>query len=441
MSDDFEDLLKRWLRDRAGNDRSALQALAGNVAAFPPRRQRRIGPLASLAASIAVLLGLLVLASPRLEGLGGDASPSAGESHGAVLPGGPEPYVNVHDARLGQCFGTPEDMEFVFEMAHATDYRSYLPRMGLSPELDVEDPAFVVVYRDGWHGPVSGGVPGAERQSPTPGLRFVCVLVSGGDPNLYSDVDIAGLTVAVAAGESHGSSASTHDPNLIPIWAVNLAGQLDCDGPVASLGGEYPESFGGPDALSHTSDAALGLFLGPSNPFASLPTAGFTRLHAEPRWASFGHLVVGRAKAIILVTDTMGGPGWHVVGLRACDASEFDPVVPLTFPVTIWTDTSGNRISTEKIRSNPGPGHCGWESAIWLKVADALYIRDPQGVMAEWTTTSFAMDAQLPRSAIDSGYRTGESSLWLDPDGDAYVVSGDRVERWPRSIDPLIACR
>ena len=73
MSDDFEDLLKRWLRDRAGNDRSALQALAGNVAALPPRRPNRTRPLA-VAASIIVLLGLLAFALPRFSGVGTEAT-------------------------------------------------------------------------------------------------------------------------------------------------------------------------------------------------------------------------------------------------------------------------------------------------------------------------------------------------------------------------------
>jgi hypothetical protein len=324
MSDDFEDLLKRWLRDRAGNDRSALQALAGNVAALPPRRQRRLGPLVSLAASVAVLLGLLVFASPRFGGVGNEASPDAGSS----------------------------------------------------PSEKSTEPA-----------------------------------------------------------------ASNVPPNLIPMWAVNLAGQLDCDGPVARIGGESPESFGGPDTLNNSADDALAVFLGPSNPFASIPTAGYTQLHAEPHWASFGHLVDGRPKAIVLLTDTTEhGPGWQVAGLRACDASEFDPTVPLTFPVTIWTDELGNRISTETIRSMPGPGHCGWDSVTWLRVEETVYFRDPQGVMAEWTATSFALNAQLPPSAIDSGYRSGGGSLWLDPGRDAYVVSADRVERWPRSSDPLIGC-
>jgi hypothetical protein len=112
----------------------------------------------------------------------------------------------------------------------------------------------------------------------------------------------------------------------------------------------------------------------------------------------------------------------------------------LTFPVTVWTDTAGNRVSTETIRSIAGPGHCGWDSATWLHVDGALYFRDPTGVMAEWTATAFEADASLPPTATDTGYRSGDIALWLDPGGDAYVVLPDRIERWPRSLDPLIGC-
>ena len=104
MSDDFEEILKRWLRDRAGNDRSALQAMAGNVAALPPRRRRRPSALLPLAASIVVVVGLLAVLMSRQTGVGTGATPTPAETPaGPVLPGGPEAYAG--DPRLAQCFG------------------------------------------------------------------------------------------------------------------------------------------------------------------------------------------------------------------------------------------------------------------------------------------------------------------------------------------------
>lgn len=449
MSDEFEENLKRWLRDRAGNDGSAIQALTAGVAGLPPRRRRWASSVLAAAASIVVVVGLIVVLAPRLGGVGNAPTATPDQTTpGSTLPGGPDAFAG--DPRLRQCYGTPADMEFVFEMGHARDYRAYLPRMGLSPELDVDNAAFAVVYRDGWAGVARSGGQGSDPASPTPGRRFVCVLVAGGDPNLYSDVDIDGLTVAITPNATT-SSDPTADPTVptsppttaepAPAWVADLAGQLGCDGPVASLGGEYPATPGRPDPGGTTPETALTLFLGPDNPFASLPRAGFFRLNAAPHWASFGHIVSGRVKAIVLLSDTTDfGAMWTVVALRACDASEFDPNIPLTFPVTIWTDTSGERISTETVRSGPGSANCGSDAAIFLTVEDALYFRDPDGVMGEWTTTSFDGDAKLPATATDTGYRTGEASLWLDPGGDAYFVLPGRVERWPRSIEPMRGC-
>ena len=205
------------------------------------------------------------------------------------------------------------------------------------------------------------------------------------------------------------------------------------------LGGEIDE-LGAMHAGGETPQAALAAFLGPSNMFASLPTAGYTLLHEEGHWASFVHVHGGLKTIIVLSDDTELGPGWAVVGLRACDASEFDPAVPLTFPVTIWTDVNGDPVSTELVRSNPGPEHCGWHLAIFLNVDDGLFFRDPEGVMSQWTTTTFAIVDSIPATAVDSGYRSGDTVLWLDPGADAYVVTDERIERWPRSTDPIIAC-
>jgi hypothetical protein len=77
---------------------------------------------------------------------------------------------------------------------------------------------------------------------------------------------------------------------------------------------------------------------------------------------------------------------------------------------------------------------------VFLNVGGELYLRDPRNVMAQWTKTHFDTDTTVSRRAVDSGYRSGKWSLWLDPSGDAYLVSKDRTERWPRSTDPFVGC-
>jgi hypothetical protein len=225
-----------------------------------------------------------------------------------------------------------------------------------------------------------------------------------------------------------------------PEWTVDLAGQLQCDGPIPRLGGEVPDGQE-IEALGPTAQDALEVFLGPSNPYASLPTTGFVSRHVDPHWVDFGYAVGGRTKTIIVLSDTsIYGPGWTVMGLRSCDASEFGPTTPLTFPVTIWTDSNGDRVSTETIRSHPGPAHCGHEDAIWLTVDGQLFFRDPKHVMADWERSRFDADVTLPSRARDTGYRNGDLALWIDPKGDAYVVGPSRTERWPRSTDPQLGC-
>ena len=207
MSDDFEDLLRRWLRDRAGTDRSTLRVLAGNVAALPPRRPpRRMLPLV---ASITLLVVALALAVPRFGGVGTegtlDSTPTVDTSVDPILPGGPEAFAD--DPRLATCsIGLPSDMQYAFEIARGRDYRRYIPAMLRSPELEVDDAVLVIVYREGFR-PITSGALGGAPSSPRPGHRTVCAVVHG-ERSVYSDVDITGLTIDVTPSSPRPSARS-----------------------------------------------------------------------------------------------------------------------------------------------------------------------------------------------------------------------------------------
>lgn len=87
MSDPFESLLERWLRERGRPDRDALAALAGHVAVLPPRHARPRRPLLA-AATIVVVLIAIVASLPRTgqTGVGADASPSVAAATPSPVP-------------------------------------------------------------------------------------------------------------------------------------------------------------------------------------------------------------------------------------------------------------------------------------------------------------------------------------------------------------------
>jgi len=456
-SDPFEAEVVDWLAARGRATAGEVHDVADRIDALPARAGRARSWLAA-AAVVVVALGIGAVILGRIPAIGlGKPTP-------------PDPAAFAGDPRLARCFGATVDTALeVFELQHARDYRGHLPAMGLSPELDVDAPAFVGVFRNpppiGRLGaaPAPGATPGPETTN-EPGHHDVCFLV-GPDPttagaNLYSDVDTTGLT-AVLPG-TLASTVPESSPTLpprqtdptepsqtpkptIPVaptpdWAIDLRGQLACEGPVLGMGGEIPD-VGSTEAYGPTATEALETFVGPGNPYASLPTTGYEPRHLEPHWAEFAYAVDGKTKTVIVLSaTTLFGPGWTVMGLRSCDASEFDPSTPLTFPVTVWTTAAGHRVQTETIRSHPGPAHCGEEDAIWLYVAGQLFFRDPRHVMADWERTPFDADATKPSRARDSGFRNGDQELWIDPEGDAYLVGPDRTERWPRSTDPQLGC-
>jgi len=456
--DPFEVEVIEWLADRGRISADEVRDVADRIGDLPGRVSRIRSWLAA-AAVVVVALGLGAVILGRVPAIG----------TGRTEP--PDPAAFSGDPRLARCFGaTTATALDVFEMQHAWDYRRHLPAMGLAPELDVDEPAFVVVFRDpplvGLLGaPPSPGTSAAPGASNAPGHHDVCILVGPdaetAQPNLYGDVDIAGLIAVLPEGTAaaDGSVVPTTDPPRRtdptepsqsppptppvapqPDWAIDLKGQLDCEGPVLGMGGEIPEGAS-IESYGPTAEEALAVFLGPSNPYASLPTTGYEPRHLEPHWAEFAYAAGGRTKTVIVLSDTTPyARGWAVMGLRSCDPSEFDPSTPLTFPVTVWTDADGRRVATDRIRSHPGPAHCGHADAIWLYVGDQLFFRDPKKVMATWEQTPFSADATKPSGARDTGFRNGDQELWIDPRGDAYLVGPDRTERWPRSADPQLGC-
>jgi len=220
-----------------------------------------------------------------------------------------------------------------------------------------------------------------------------------------------------------------------PAWTAALAGQLQCDGPPAGLGGETGEVAaldGAPDPASAVESLLA------AGDYAALPRRGFTPRERDDHWGRFVYEVDDRVKSVLILTDAPPGipsGSWYVVGLRACDPSEFDPADGLNFDIEIWRDSADRPVPTTVVHSIVGPGHCGWDTTTWLTLRGETYIRDPQGVMEELTDGSFAANVMLPADAVPTGYHSGPSKLFTALDGrSVYLVAPDRAERWPRAV-------
>jgi hypothetical protein len=442
MSDEFEDLLKRWLRERGGTDRSAIQALAGNVAALPPRNQRRPSQLATAAAVLVALgLGVFFLV-PRSGGVTAPAGPTGGTSPSAASPVPPDPAAFAGDPRLARCVASVLTALDVFEMAHARDYRLYLPAMLLAPELDVDDPAFVVVYRGQNPVPYTGPSGVGPRPSLAPGHHDMCVLV-GPDAvtavlNNYDDVDTTGLTVDVVSAEPSGptgtatpteppSGQTTPEPG--PSWAGDARAVLQCDGPPSELSVEGTV----PGAGAADARRALDAYLARIGQFRlAFPTDSFVEIDSVGSWTLYGYRVGERTRAAVVLERSPAG-GWSVAKIAACDPSEFDPTTPLGIPITIWTGPGGSAVPTTMIREVTD---C--YGGTQLTVNGRLYVWDNGHAGAYDPATlegTFQTTPLIPSAALLTAFSEGARQLYFAPDGSAaYVETPTGVQRWPHVI-------
>ncbi len=430
MTDDLDRRLGELLADQGRPDPSVVGALLDGIGRLPRRRAHRWLPAAAVGAIALIGLAGIIALRPST-GLGGPPLP-------------PDPAAFAGDPRMTACYAGAGEVEAAFEMRHARDYQRHLPGMLRSPELEVDDPAFVVIFV----GEVS-----LPRIGPASGDgQIVCVLV-GDTPNVYVGVDTTGLQATVPiAGDDPGpaspppvataTATAAAGPTVepAPAWVVDLAGQLECDGRLVDVGMEVPTDIGPMDPGATPEEALEHLLTGA---YVWLPAGGFERPQIDGTWALHRYVVGGRLKVIAVSTNRFPGipeeVGWEVVGMRACDPAEFDARDGLTDATTLWLSADDVVVPTGRIFSRPGPGHCGWEDVTFLHFEDQLYLRDPKGVLADSTIGRFDPDIALPAEAIDTGFHTPEWRLFTVSGADAVFVRTPvgGVERWPRTRDEV----
>jgi hypothetical protein len=206
-----------------------------------------------------------------------------------------------------------------------------------------------------------------------------------------------------------------------PVWAMNLADHLDCDGPPSTMGMDVPAVLE-PSDSAPTPEGVLPVI----QMLYPLPASGFSPVLVDGHWALYRYLVDGRAKVHAVSTDQVPGlptnTAWYVVGLRACDPSEFEQADFAQEGNTIWLDGDGDPVRTDVITSRTGPAHCGWERTIFLSLGDLQYFRDPHGDLEPYTVVPFRPDARLPDDAVDTGFHTDDWHLFTIPSGRAVFV-------------------
>ncbi|MEQ1787555.1 MAG: hypothetical protein ABL966_10915 [Acidimicrobiales bacterium] len=100
--------------------------------------------------------------------------------------------------------------------------------------------------------------------------------------------------------------------------------------------------------------------------------------------------------------------------------------------------------------STLGPhDHC-WPNLTYLVIGTPVgtsstdggartYYRDPEGLLgsSEPPNPNLDLDAELPATAVDTGYHQGDRMLWIDEADDSrvYLVSDDHVEAWPLDLE------
>lgn len=482
MSDDFEDLLRRWLRERGRADRDELAALAGRVAVLPPRRSGPRRPLL-LVATFVVLVVALVAALPRLGQTVAEPSPSPSAP---VAEPSPTTAALATYQGTGFSFDYPADWRVISEYRHEDLHGQTVAVAVGTGSFDLgcfvipppsDTPGGIECREPVWEVP-DGGVVLAYYVRPYLGgvLPSPTLLVEPGEEATLVDGRAAAATTDPASlvwrwrlenlpwviearfGPENrkvnqaavldviaswrwtpGDDATPAPAPTRPPWAADLEGALECDGPIQDIGGEVGSIL-----------PPLGGF-GTASPYPwleviddiELPLTGWVEDPDVPwetgqsGYVRFVNEVDGRLKATIVMAghSVDGGQGhWSIVGYRACTADEFDPLRGITSDDAPWRDESGQ--VTDRVRAHVGPAHCGWESTTWLRFEGRLYLRDPLGLFADVEAGPYLPATELPADAAFTGFSSLGRELFATPDPSfVWVRTGVRVERWPRATE------
>jgi hypothetical protein len=459
MSDDFDARVREWMAARGRTTDEDVRGLVASVAAFPPRRPNR--RLLALVATVVLGLGLAAVTAPRVGEIGARPEP-------------PDPAAFAGDPRMATCRVDLSPALYAFELERARDYTLHLPAAGRAPELEVDEPAFVVVYAGeqpfgsgGGFRPTGSPAPDRTNQ---PGHHDLCVLVgrmATTPSHIYTDVDVSGLTAAIDAPPS---IAATPTASMSPVPATApLAGPPTPPDPAAFAGDPRL------DACVANGGGALFAFevgrgrdvprylpglYGPE--FEASHDRVLVVVHRDPLFVRRGPNPRSQAPGVrdvcVVFGPAVGGsitPGYLDVSLEGFDAglaatavgppyqADGDrfphyPGVAILDPGGDIADPNVIALWQPSCRPNVPFLQVGWPIGAPSTEFDNTrrFVGDVQGVLdrSHGVVSAFDADADLPPDATATGYRTDDFELWLSPttgDAAAYLRFEDHVERWP----------
>ncbi len=172
----------------------------------------------------------------------------------------------------------------------------------------------------------------------------------------------------------------------------------------------------------------------------------------EPDRVLYGYAGGGRTLQAVIVrygpaVDGTGagadGLAWWVESWARCDVAEYPPEVTDDLDYEFWTDADGRRQPIRAITSYEG-GDCV-AGTHFLELgrsggdAAELQVYVAHGeAFPDFFAEPYRADVDLPSDAVDTGFSREGDHLWLSPDQKrAYVGTAERVDLWPRTIQPL----
>jgi hypothetical protein len=194
--DPFEAILRDSIQERSQPSERDLAALDRSARAMPARPHSSMWrPLAAAAVVMAVVGGASLGLSRYWLGATSTDTPEASAtatiaptqslSTAPATPDSsfPDPATWASDSRVNSCLaGATEETVILtaYQLAHASDYRQRLPSLGFRPELELNEPVLVVIFRgvSPVESPLQLGVSRSVHQ-PAPGTRDICI--AGGD--------------------------------------------------------------------------------------------------------------------------------------------------------------------------------------------------------------------------------------------------------------------